>query len=282
MAVGKDAYVAGDVRLSALDVGGVLTLPAEATLDVPALSTGETRRAPVSVTAPCDCAEERLLDVGALVAAHEEANDDAALGIDPDDYANGGARTLELDCGKVWLSRIGGEALTIVARGRVALFVGGDLALEGPLEVRTEGEGEIDLFVAGNVVGAARWMLGDPAAPARVRLYVGGSGTVDLAGGGLFAGNVYAPRAELVTPSEVEVFGSLFVRRLVSSGGLRVHYDRAVLDAGDDCAPSATCTSCLDCGNQACVDGTCGLCRSDADCCSPLVCAGGVCVPEPF
>jgi hypothetical protein len=39
------------------------------------------------------------------------------------------------------------------------------------------------------------------------------------------------------------------------------------------------CGTCKDCGNQACVNGTCGSCTTNADCCAPLICQGGTCVP---
>ncbi|HEX4406912.1 MAG TPA: hypothetical protein VH560_18870, partial [Polyangia bacterium] len=38
------------------------------------------------------------------------------------------------------------------------------------------------------------------------------------------------------------------------------------------------CNSCKDCGNQACVNGACGTCRTSSDCCSPLICKSGSCV----
>ena len=62
---------------------------------------------------------------------------------------------------------------------------------------------------------------------------------------------------------------------------VRVHYDRAVLSVGENCPgnpPGEDCDSCLDCGNQACIDGQCGACRTDDDCCPPLVCVAGRCL----
>jgi len=282
--VGRDAALAGDVRVERIAVGGVLTQPSGTSFDVDVDEAPRKASAEVQVTLPCDCDEDALLDVAALAAAHRDANDNSSLGLDPAAFADvSGARELVLECGRYYLDRVGGTgSLRIVVRERAALFVDGDLSLTR-LEVDLEDGAELDLFVTGNVVGMARWMLGDTDTPSRVRLYVGGAGSVQLTGGGLFAGNVYAPRAELVTPAEVEVFGSLFVRRLAASGPIRVHYDRAVLAAGDDCGElPPECESCLDCRNQACVDGACGPCASDGECCAPLVCAGGVCVPEPF
>lgn len=80
----------------------------------------------------------------------------------------------------------------------------------------------------------------------------------------------------------IEIYGSLFAAGIVASDRLTVHYDAAILAAGNDCGPPpSTCTSCRDCGNQACTaGGSCGACTSNADCCSPLVCHAGSCVPE--
>src|SRR5205807_1801123 len=105
----------------------------------------------------------------------------------------------------------------------------------------------------------AGFMLGSAAAPSRARLYVGGNGTVNLQNASTLAGNVYAPRAEVVLGSQsTTVFGSMFARRLSAQGSVAIHYDEGVLQAGASC-PSTTgsCTSCHDCGNQACVTGTC-------------------------
>jgi hypothetical protein len=280
---GKDLYVGGGVSLDRLYVGGLVRLPEGAPYDVRDTETvGGIVREPVDVEAPCDCEPTRLLDVASVVSEYRDDNDDARAGIDPGELGDGDARRLELDCGRYYFDRVGGGSLELVIRGRVAIFVDSDLSLTGPFVVRLEDGGELDLFVSGNVVGTDTWTVGDPARPSRLRVYVGGSGTVDLGAGGEIAANLYAPRAELVLPGALEVFGSVFVRRLAASGPLSVHYDEAILEVGDACPTPSGCTSCRDCGNQACVGGACGLCRADADCCAPLVCAAGACIPEPF
>ena len=43
-------------------------------------------------------------------------------------------------------------------------------------------------------------------------------------------------------------------------------------------APPA-CSSCRDCGNQACIQGMCGACTQNSDCCAPLQCMFGTCAP---
>lgn len=281
--VDHDAWVGGRVQAPDLFVGGTLHLPSGAAVDVAgSTAIGTTTREPVSVSAPCDCGA--LVDIAGYVARHESDNDDPSVGLDPKDLENlSGPTRLELGCGRFYVDRIGGDgALTLAVTGRAALFVGGDVALQNQLIVEVAPGGELDLFVAGIIVSSERLILGSPDRPARVRLYVGGTGTLQLSGGALVAGNLYAPRAELTTSAAVEVFGSLFVRRVAASAELTIHYDTAVLSAADDCPtpPPAACDSCLDCRNNACNPDGCGACTDSTDCCAPLVCVGGTCVPE--
>jgi hypothetical protein len=281
--IDKDLFAGAGVSVDRLRVDGLVHLPSGAPYDVrESEDVGGVVREPVAIDAPCDCDVSRLLDVGAVVEGYRDDNDDARAGLTPDSLGEGDDRRVELECGRYYFDRVAGGALELVIRGRVAIFVASDLALDGAFVVTLEGGAELDLFVAGNVLGTARWTIGDPARPSRVRFYVGGAGTVDLGAGGDLAANLYAPRAELVTPESLEVFGSVFVRRLAASGPLAVHYDEAILDVGGECPTPDGCDTCRDCGNQACVDGACGLCRGDADCCAPLVCAAGRCIPEPF
>ena len=75
----------------------------------------------------------------------------------------------------------------------------------------------------------------------------------------------------------MNLHGSLFAQNIITGGDLDVHYDRSILRAGDDCPDEPTPTACRRCGtcraSQGCVGGSCGACRTDADCCEPLVCA---------
>ncbi|MCB9601512.1 MAG: hypothetical protein H6721_25980 [Sandaracinus sp.] len=280
---GKDLYAGRGVSVDRLHVGGLVHVPDGAAYDVRTFEeVGGVVREPVDVDTPCDCEPSRLLDIDAVVASYRDDNDDAMAGLSPGQLGEGDGRSVTLDCGRYYFDRIAGGSLELVIRGRVAIFVASDFSLTGPFVVRFEPGGELDLFVDGNVVAMDTWTVGDPDRPSRLRLYVGGAGTFDLGAGGAIAAHVYAPRAELVTPGALELYGSLFARRMAVSGPLTVHYDEAILDAGDSCPMPGTCSSCRDCGNQACVDGACGLCRSDADCCAPLVCAAGRCIPEPF
>ncbi len=280
----RDAYVAGDVTLGSLSVGGRLVVPAGRTISAPAGTVATTERAGVQVAPPCACAPTDLVDIASFVAARRTDHDDARIGLDPARLARlSGPTTLELPCGRYYVDAIGGDgALTLRIAGRTALFVGGNADLRRAFHVELSPGAELDLFIAGTLSAADEVRLGAPEQPARARLYVGGAGTLALAGGTLLGGNLYAPGSELQLSGGAEVFGSLFVRRLVTSAPLTVHYDTAVLDAGSECpgGPPTNCSTCLDCRNQACLAGHCGACTDSSQCCAPLLCFRGQCLPE--
>jgi hypothetical protein len=281
--VGRDARVAGDVDLADLSVAGTLTLPAERTLAVSGTQTlGTLARAPVAVAAPCECAPADLVDIASFVETYRTANDNADIDLDPAALAAVAAETtLDLPCGRFFVDAIGTtQPLTLHVSGRTALFVGGDATLRAPFTVLLDAGVELDLFVGGLLTSTALVQLGSADRPAGARLYVGGSGTLELSGGAELGGNVYAPRADLALSAAAEVFGSLFVKSVATAVPLVIHYDEAVQGAGDGCPePPTLCETCSDCDNQACIDGTCSACMDDGDCCAPLVCSAGACVP---
>lgn len=282
--VAGDAAVNGELRARNLSVGGTLTLsPGAQTQVSEEASWGQLRSAPVAVGPPCACGAEAVVDIAALVQAHRDENDNAALGLSPV-ALRGVSGTVELGCGRYYFEGIQSDpGFTLHAQGRVAIFVQGDLSVQGPFAVTLGPDAEVDLFISGQLVSNTPPQIGSQARPARARTYVGGSGTVQLTGGGRFFGGLYAPRAELVSSGPVEVFGALFARRIVSSGQLTVHYDRALADAAQPCAPRPDdrCSQCSDCRGRACVQGQCGACQNDADCCAPLSCVAGACLIEP-
>jgi hypothetical protein len=288
LTVGGDAYVLGDVAATGdLQIGGTLHQPSGATAGAGGTKTiGATVTGSFTVPPACDCDPALLIDVASYVEAYRATNDDAAVAIDPDALANVTSDTaLTLPCGRIFFSRVGGTgAITLtLSAGRTAIFVGGDLSSNGPFTIDAPPTSEVDLFVEGGVVAGSSFTLGSPASPAKARLWVGGTATVNLPNATLLAGNVYAPRAQLVLgPSATTVFGAIFVNRVSTQGALTIHYDESVLSAGVTCGGGASstvaCSSCHDCGNQACLSGTCGACTDSSGCCAPLVCSGGRCV----
>lgn len=281
--VGHDAQIAGDIVGTTLEVDGTLTQPAGARIDSTSSTIGTQASGAVAITPPCNCASP--FDVAALVARHEDVNDDGTIGLSPavlQNYPDG--MVLELPCGRYFFDGIYGTgALTIRLSGRTAIFVAGDASFQGDLRVELAEGAEVDLFVSGNVLAASAFVLGSATAPSRARLYVGGTGTLQLSGAAISAGNLYAPRAELVAAGGLELYGSAFVRRVSSTGPIVIHYDRSVSRAGEECPPPpGMCDACDACGARACVDGVCTDCRTAADCCPGNLCEEGRCVPELF
>jgi len=234
---GGDAHLAGSIDLAALTVAGTLTVAPGAGLGG-TVSAGATVRAPVEVAAPCACGTDDLVDIPAFVAGHAADNQDAAIGLAPGrltDYH--GAVMLDLPCGIYYVGPVRGDgALTLRVTGRAALLVDGDLSLGAPftVELATD-DAELDLMIAGILSSNQAISIGRADHPARTRVYVGGSGTIELSGDSQLAGNLYAPRAAIALSGTATVHGSLFVRRLDQSGPVTIHYDVDVRRADIAC-----------------------------------------------
>ncbi len=288
LVVGRNAFVNGDLNITGLlKVTGTLTVPAGRAINATTMQVGTTTRAAVSVPTPCDCGPTQLFPIAAYVEARRSDNDNASISLDPDRFNNfRGDQTLNLPCGRFFLNRITGAGkLTIGVSGRTALFIGSDVNIESDLRVALSGSGELDLFLNGNLTSSAPLNFGDRSAPARVRLYMGGSRNINLSANSVINGNIYAPESALVTGGNLTVYGAIFVSSLNNSGAVSIHHDIAVLKAADSCTPTSagggntnTCSTCQDCGGQACKNNSCtASCTSDNDCCRPLSCDRGKC-----
>lgn len=291
--VEEDAAVAGDVSANVVTIDGTLTQPAASTVDANNTNIGATVDGAVTIADPCDCTN--IFDIAAFAANHKVHNHNADIGLDPAALVNAGTGAeIDLPCGIFYLDGATvTNTITFNVTGRTALFIGGDLGATNTIRAVLADGAEFDLFVEGNVEVGNSLTLGSERQPAAARMYVGGT-SVNLGNGGRFAGNMYAPRAVVTVGNSVEVFGSMFVGEFDGGNSFIVHYDSAILTAGDTCEdtgggdggntpgpggdPGDMCGDCTDCGNQACNDGECGTCRSDADCCSPLVCFQGECI----
>jgi hypothetical protein len=127
-------------------------------------------------------------------------------------------------------------------------------------------EGELDVFVTGNLLLTGAGVVGSRGRPSALRFYVGGSGDIAITGGNLFAANLYAPRSSVFITGVDDIFGSFFVGAYYATGTQRMHYDAAILRSG-----AGDATSC---------DTPPGGCKKDIDCRSPLVCKdNGSCEP---
>ncbi|MEM9489382.1 MAG: hypothetical protein AAGC55_09570 [Myxococcota bacterium] len=239
VAAGGDVTVTGDIALTSLSVGGALTVPGDRTVAVAdGEQVGELVRAPVEVAEPCACSTEQHIDVAAIVATHRTDNHNAALGIDADllsDFRDD--VELALDCGRFYFRRIQGQgSVTITVSGRTAIFVAENITLNRDLTIVVADGGLLDLFVAGQINTSGAVAIGSPDSPAQVRVYVAGGGSINLSSGLTLAGNLYAPRTDLALSGDTEIFGAVFVNRMVSASPITVHYDRAVSTLAESCA----------------------------------------------
>jgi hypothetical protein len=285
LVIDGDARVAGDIETtSSITIGQTLYQPEDGARSED-VSYGALAIEPVDVVDPCPCEPGDRIPVADIVAAAATDNDNAALGLDPDALVSpGGELRLDLPCGRYFLSGIeSDEAIVVAVHGRTAIFIEGDLLYGGTrLEFLVYPGAELDLFVSGRVAVRGQFNFGSRARPAASRLYVGGPGeALTLQDDTVLNGFVYAPEGELASSHPVTVHGGLFVGEFSSLGDTRIHYDRAILSAGDACAPpdADECTdTCTDCGSrQACVEGSCGECTGDGDCCAPMRCHEGSC-----
>jgi hypothetical protein len=288
-AVGASAWVAGNLMAGGnFPINGVLHIPAASTISGGVMAQSVVRE-PVIVPVPCDCDPAQLIPVGMLVAAHRTSNDNATINLNPNVLAGGGGPgRLDLPCGNYYLTSINtSNAVVIVAHGNTALYIDGNVSSGGEFAITVDPTGQLDVFIAGQMTSQAVFNLGSPNYPALVRIYIG-TGPFNITGGSLVGAFIYNAAGLVQPESDLDVFGGIFAGNFSSTSRTTIHYDRGVLNAGGSCPPPTAgpdggapgCMSCRDCGNQACVNGSCGACTTSADCCAPLVCLNGRCVPN--
>jgi len=245
---------------------------------------GTTTTTPVVVEEPCGCGPEELLDIGGMVSVGAMRHENAKIegGVDPtrlNDVAPPGI-TVRLPCGRFFFGRIGGAgAITLRVTGRTAVFVEGNVQATDTFQLQLDPGAELDLFIRGNLVLTGAAQLGDNERPGALRVYVGGTADIALPSGRGISMNLYAPNAN-VTISAGELFGSVLAKNLTGLTAVRARYDRSVLTPSGQCAATApeVCDKCQTCNDGlACIDGGCGKCLTDADCCAPFVCDQGTC-----
>jgi hypothetical protein len=237
--VGGACSIGGTVMAQALRVSGPLVVAPGYSISV----TGPDQyaslmRSPVQVTKPCPCGASDLVDAAAIVAAHRAQNDDAASGLSPDALAAyAGPLRFSIPSGAIYLSKLSGHGdLVLAVDGESALYVDGDLLLDGALRVALGAKGTLDIYITGGLHASASLDLGDKDAPSRVRLYIAGTAPFQLDQGGVIGASVYAPNAEMIVMgSGLEVFGALFLRRVAGAQPITLHADIAVLTADGTC-----------------------------------------------
>jgi hypothetical protein len=298
MTVADDAFIDGNVSGN-VQIGGTLYVPTGDTV-----SGGVTDKAvvnqPVSVPPPCDCTSTGLLPIASWIAAAKTNNDNASINLSATSLQNpAGDIHLDLPCGRYYLSGINsGNSVTVSAHGNTALFIDGDVSASSSISFVNDPTAQFDILIGGTISASSGLVVGSPAYPALTRTYIASMTTLDLSASGTIAGNVYAAYGPVSLSSDYVQYGALVAGDFNASGSATIHYDRATV-GGSLCPPpppattgdgggssgdggSTTCGSCKDCGNQACVNGTCGQsCTSSDQCCAPLVCASGECVLLP-
>jgi hypothetical protein len=137
--------------------------------------------------------------------------------------------------------------------------------------------GSLDVFVKGTIKASADLIVGNPNYAALTRVYLGAPG-LTLSGETHIAGLFYAAASDIDLGAHITAYGALYCNHFIGQGdNTDIHYDRSALHQGDPCVPPTQCKTCGDCGNQACIAGTCGACLTSADCCAPLLCVAGSC-----
>ena len=200
-----------------------------------------------------------------------------------------------LPCGSYYLNSLPTSgATTIVAHGRTALYIGGDITASTPLAITLDPSAELDLFVGGTITSSSALSLGSPSYPALMRTYVGSTNQLAFSSSATLASNLYSAASLVKWSAPAEVYGAVFAGDFDSSQSVKIHYDRQVIQAGAACpdptgggsgggggggGTPASCGSCKDCNNQACVGGKCSAsCSDSSQCCAPLSCRGGKCI----
>jgi hypothetical protein len=280
--VGGDAYVSGAITGNTMAVAGTLYTASPPPSGV---TYGKLAQQAVTVPPPCDCASADLVPVAAIVAAHQSNNDNAAIGLDAgalNANTTSGIR-LDLPCGNYYVTGMSGDSVTVVAHGHTALYVEGDIRMNGLLELTLDPTATFDVFVHGDVLLNGPGEIGSPAYPALMRMYVSPSSNsreFGINAGFLLAGELYIPTMDLGVNTDHVAYGAFFANSAGNNDGITVHYDNAVTTVGDTTCPPppGQCKTCKDCNNQACIGGTCGACTQSSDCCAPLQCNNGKCV----
>jgi hypothetical protein len=252
-----------------------------------------TYRQDVSVTPPCPCQDSALLDIAGIVVSAQTNNDNAELGISAAalaDMLGAGSAPAGFTCGRFALdSLVSGNDFSSAISGRMALFVDGSLTLSGDFGASLAPGAELDVFVTGDLRLSGPGRIGTQARPAALRLYIGGAAPLNIDDANPLAAQIYAPRAPAVIATSVlvSVSGSIFAAKIETRSAFVMHYDRSIIEAGEECSGAAatparllSANACHACpGGLADIGGVCGACARDSDCCDPLVCVSGSCQP---
>jgi hypothetical protein len=240
------------------------------------------------------------IDVASIVTARVTNaggtnNDNKTISLSDTLFSSGGGPSrLDLPCGNYYLDGVTRDA-TIVAHGHTALYVGIKGITAGNVNFTLDPTATFDIFVNGTVSNSGTFTMGSQNYPALTRMYIGGTGTLNFSSSANIFGNLY-DAGHIGLSSGTTVYGALYAGSLDGTADLTIHYDRQVVVQGVTCPPppnmsmpdggtsggtdggTTGCGTCKDCNNQACINGTCGMCTDSSQCCPPLICAAGSCI----
>ena len=269
--IGRELWVRGEILAVVADAtieGDVYQPPGRAGPTGVTIG-GKTHRQDFDVDPPCACGD-RGPDLHTAISWGRARAADDDLGVPADAlYETATRGRLELPCGRIAFA--GGSMLQsplVSVNGRSAVYIDGDLTILASFVPDFGSEGELDLFVSGNLSIAAGVHVGSVDKPGALRIYVAGDGDLFVVQPSRLAAGLFAPGASLFTGGLVEVYGALFVEAAYTGGDLHVHYDRALL------RPRRTGPG------EACVETTAANCKSDGDCPVPFVCQAQRCSPR--
>ena len=274
--VGQHGFITGDINSTgSLEFGGTLHVSEETSFNENTVSFDELiRDGDLEVREACtECAPEDRLPIADLVAARADANDNDLIDLSSDALVGVTSDTrLDLPCGNYYLDGISassGSNITIVAHGRTALYIDGDVQTNSRIIIVPAEGAELDVLVAGDVSFAQLFtQIGSPNYPAMFRMYVGGEGGVTVNHRIGLGGFLYAVPGGYNQPSQrVRVFGGIYTENYVTGNqDTDITFDRRVLTIGEGCPD----------GSDRCVPLE-GECETSADCCTPFQCFGGIC-----
>lgn len=231
--VGRDAWIDGDLKgVGNLEVERDLYLTGDLSA-VGKVKYNSGHRGFRYLSAPCGCGAEQIIDVAAEIAARRDRNDNTKI------PGGTGAARIVLEDGEFYYADasplIGARSIEI--RGRVDLFVDGDIETVGNLKIELSQGAELRLWVSGKIktVGNLKFTAGDER-PRAFQLYMGGRGAAVMnVGNSEFVGSIYAPEVDIEYVGSLKVRGSLFANNLRGTGNLTIDYDTDIV-APDACA----------------------------------------------
>lgn len=299
--VGGNGFITGNIKATKpSSVTGTLQLPISSTITGP-VTSGALVREPVVVPPGCDCSATEKLPIAAIVAAHATANDNAAIGLDPNILAGPtppAKPRIDLPCGHFYFSKIvNSNPVTIAVHGNAAIYIGGEVTNGGEIAFVLDPTATLDVLIGGGLCNSAPLTLGSPNYPAQMRVYVAGTNacaqpdtSVRISSPGNFAAYLYAPYGGYTSSAKIRHYGGVFAGSATFGSETEIHYDRAVLKVAEKCPPppgmgdagvdsgKPGCGTCRDCDNGPCVAGECtDKCTNSSQCCPPLECIGGGC-----